>query len=322
MQVGAVIPLSGRYIAQGRQMKLGLELWARHSGHRLVVKDDESRPSLAASLHARLHEETSFVLGPYGSDSTRAVARSSPFVWNHGAAADDVQRLAGVVSLPTPASSYLVALARACERLRPGARVLVVTAKGLFGSFARSGLEAAIDSIALDVIDWVSFPDAPAVAEHAEAECVLACGSLQEELALARLITARSPEALYGGVAPGLAEFAHLSDLDPEGMIAPVQWHPLLSVRPMIGPHGTKVIARSGLSLDYVGAQAYAAALLADYCHAHAPEDPTSIARSLRTTTFYGAFELDDQSGMQCGHQLCVVRWRGGRQELFAHNAS
>ena len=41
------------------------------------------------------------MLGPYGSDSARAVAaaRRGAVVWNHGAAADDVQRLPGVVSV-------------------------------------------------------------------------------------------------------------------------------------------------------------------------------------------------------------------------------
>jgi hypothetical protein len=69
-----------------------------------------------------------FVLTPYGGDSTRAVATAHPdaLVWNHGAAADDVQRLPGVVSVPSPASRYLVALGRAVAALRPGASVAVV----------------------------------------------------------------------------------------------------------------------------------------------------------------------------------------------------
>jgi hypothetical protein len=70
------------------------------------------------------------VLGPYGSDSARAVtaARSGAVVWNHGAAADDVQRLPGVVSVPSPASRCLVALGRAVAALRPAATIALVTA--------------------------------------------------------------------------------------------------------------------------------------------------------------------------------------------------
>jgi hypothetical protein len=40
------------------------------------------------------------------------------------------------------------------------------------------------------------------------------------------------------------------------------------------------------------------------------------MARSLKTTTFYGAFELDAETGMQIGHELSVIEWRAGRQEL------
>jgi ABC-type branched-subunit amino acid transport system substrate-binding protein len=92
--VGAPLPLTGRYAVQGAQMRAGVELWARHTGARLVLLDDRSDPRQAARLHEDLLAAgCRFVLGPYGSDSTRAVARARAgrVVWNHGAAADDVQ---------------------------------------------------------------------------------------------------------------------------------------------------------------------------------------------------------------------------------------
>lgn len=86
--VGAMVPATGRYAVQGAQVRAGLELWARRTGARLVVEDDGSRLERAARLHAELlGRGCRFVLGPYGSDSTRAVATASPgtVVWNHGA---------------------------------------------------------------------------------------------------------------------------------------------------------------------------------------------------------------------------------------------
>ena len=75
--VGAPLPLTGRYAVQGAQVRAGLELWARHTGARLVLLDDCSDPRQAARLHEDLVAgECRFVLGPYGSDSTRAVARA------------------------------------------------------------------------------------------------------------------------------------------------------------------------------------------------------------------------------------------------------
>jgi ABC-type branched-subunit amino acid transport system substrate-binding protein len=118
------VPATGRYAVQGAQVRAGLELWASRAETRLIVEDDRSRPERAARLHAELVERgCHFVLGPYGSDSARAVAAARPgaVVWNHGAAADDVQRLPGVVSVP-PGQPPLVALGRRSPRSGPPPR--------------------------------------------------------------------------------------------------------------------------------------------------------------------------------------------------------
>lgn len=76
-----------------------------------------------------------------------------------------------------------------------------------------------------------------------------------------------------------------------------------------------------GGELDYVAAQAYAAALVAAHCLQLDPEDPLAAARRLRTTTFFGVFELDPV-GLQRGHRLAVVSWRGGRRRLLLADAA
>src|SRR5204863_9289647 len=136
-------------------VRAGLELWASRAGRRLVVEDDRSQPARAARLHAALVERgCRFVLGPYGSDSARAVAAARPgaVIWNHGAAADDVQRLPSVFSVPSPASRYLVALGHAVAALRPGATIALVTATGRFAGFARDGLERAGPALGLGIL--------------------------------------------------------------------------------------------------------------------------------------------------------------------------
>lgn len=80
--------------------------------------------------------------------------------------------------------------------------------------------------------------------------------------------------------------------------------------------------ASAHTELDYVAAQAYAAALVAERCLALDPDDPLSAARSLRTTTFFGAFELAPESGVQRGHRLAVIEWRGGQREMLLADAS
>ncbi len=289
-------------------MRLGLELWAARAGARLVLADDRSEPGRAARLHEELRARCCFVLGPYGSDSTRAVALASAgrVVWNHGAAADDVQRLPGVVSIPSPASGYLAAVART---LPPDCRIAVVAAPGPFARFAVEGLGPG-------VAGRFSFADDPAVVAAARPDAVLACGPLEREVALFRALRPLLPAAVLGGVSPGLAAFPAALGDNPEGFLAPVQWHPDIGAEPELGPRSAEAVAAAPGPLDYVAAQAYAAALVAEHCLELSPGDPLTAARTLRTTTFFGAFELAPD-GLQRGHRLAVVRWRGGRQELL-----
>jgi ABC-type branched-subunit amino acid transport system substrate-binding protein len=279
---------------QGRSLRAGLEAWARDSGRELRLEDDGSDPQVAVQVHERLAQMgCNPVLGPYGSDTTRAVAlaRSGTVVWNHGAAADDVQRLPGVVSVATPVTRYLVAVARAAAALDGARRVAILTAPGSFARLARQGLEREAVELGVHV-----------VANPAEADCVLLCGPVEWEARRFRDLAGWN--VVFGGVSPGLPDAPQVW---PEGTLAPVQWHPDLGA-----PRGVR---------DYVAAQAYAAALIADRCLELEPTDPLSAARNLSTATFFGRFELDE-SGLQVGHRLSVVRWRRGRQELVLPEAA
>jgi ABC-type branched-subunit amino acid transport system substrate-binding protein len=320
--VGALVPARGRYSVQGGQLRAGLELWARRAGAQLVVEDDESQPELAAVLFQQLVERgCEFVLGPYGSDSTRAVAeaRRDAVVWNHGGAADDVQRLPGVISVPSPASRYLVALGSAIATLRPGAAVAVVTAPGCFARFARAGIERAAPSLGLTLAGAFSLRDPPAAVAAARPDAVFACGPPRREIELFGALREALPDALLGGVSPGLSAFPELLGADPKGFLAPVQWHPDVEMSPKLGPPSHEFVSAVAAAAyeepDYIATQGYAAALIADHCLDLAPENPLSAAQRLRTTTMFGAFELD-ASGLQVGHRLAVIRWHQGKQEL------
>ena len=82
-----------------------------------------------------------------------------------------------------------------------------------------------------------------------------------------------------------------------------------------------RVRARPSHGLEeYVAAQAYAACLIAERCVELEPTNPLAVARRLRTTTFFGGFELGPD-GLQVGHHLSAVQWRGGRRELLLADA-
>jgi Periplasmic binding protein len=268
-------------------VRAGAEAWARDRGWELVLENDESSARVAARAHERLVERgCSPVLGPYGSDTTRAVAlaRAGKVVWNHGAAADDVQQQPGAVSVSTPASRYLVAVARAAAGLG-ATRVAVQVARGRFAQLAREGLEREAPALGVQLVD-----------DLAQADCVLLCGPVEWEAKRFRELERH--RVLFGGVSPGLPQAPQTW---PDGTLAPVQWHPELG-----GPAGVE---------DYVAAQAYAAGLIAERCLELEPDDPLAAARALSTETFFGRFQLDED-GLQIGHRLAVVRWQRGLQRL------
>jgi ABC-type branched-subunit amino acid transport system substrate-binding protein len=341
MRLGAPVPLSGRYANQGRQMAAALTAWGKATGATLQLEDDQSAPRKAVEIFTWLVTNGfDFVLGPYGSDSVRKVALSmrQTVIWNHGAAADDVQHLENVVSVPSPSSQYLVVLARAVAQLRPGAKVAVFLAGGRFAHYAWSGLEQMTRTPKLRIsgpFALENFPPPPRLggkfppprgegrgggADHFDA--VLAIGPLEKEIALFRLLLKRRSSLVLGGVSPGLMNFADLLGDNPDGFVAPVQWHPSLGSEPRLGPPSSEValqVNNLGLpALDYVGAQAYAAALIASHCHKRNPSDPLQAARRLRTSTFFGDFELHGKTGVQTGHQMRVVQWQSGKQQLLS----
>jgi hypothetical protein len=63
-------------------------------------------------------------LAPYGSDlvdeAARWAAGRGRVLWNHGGGADQVERLPGVVSVPSPASRYLGPVLEALADSLPG----------------------------------------------------------------------------------------------------------------------------------------------------------------------------------------------------------
>ena len=111
IRFGASVSVSGRYALQGRQVLAGLRAWveAVNAGKglrvhragppapvRLVYYDDASSPAKAAANAERLldADAVEILIGPYGSDLTRAVLPVARWrgrlVWNHGGASDDI----------------------------------------------------------------------------------------------------------------------------------------------------------------------------------------------------------------------------------------
>ena len=337
--VAGVTSLSGRYVFQGRQAGAGLQqavadvcsaggvrLGDRRVLPELVVLDDRgTRAGVRRALDALV--EAGLVVGPYGSDLVREAAawavHRGRVLWNHGGSADDVEHLAGVVSVASPASRYLASVLEALAPHRRSARVLIAAGRGGFGQHAAQGARQAAARLGMSVIGSVphdEVPDAPGT------DVLLMAGTFEQDVALLRRFRTRPP--LIGAVAAGLGAFAHELGRRAEGVLAPSQWEEGVHFAVDVGPRPVHVVralrarvlptlsAGAGTGhVEYPSAQAYAAVLVALRCveESGSLDDGALLdaARGLRCTTFFGRFGLGDD-GRQSDHDELVVQWRAG----------
>jgi len=118
-----------------------------------------------------------------------------------------------------------------------------------------------------------------------------------------------------------MQEFPQALGTDAEGFFGPSQWEPRLDYVPDFGPGPDEVtegIRAQGTPPDYPAAQAYAACLIAQRCLEEAGgADDESLWRAacaLDCATFFGRFRIDPATGLQVGHEMVLVQWRGGRK--------
>ena len=351
IRFGASVSVSGRYALQGRQVLAGLWAWveAVNAGGglrvhgagarapvRLVYYDDASLPASAAANAERLldADAVEVLIGPYGSDLNRAVlpvaGGRGRLVWNHGGASDDIHVEGGrAVGILTPVSRYFAGLIELVRSLdSDAARVALLHRRGgAFGRLAALGVRAAA-SDAMFVADVVTYsslaseiPGVMARLERRRTDVVISAGSFDDEVPLARaLVESRLRVKAIGLTAAAMQEFSHTLGTHAEGFLGPSQWEPRLAYATDFGPDSHEVaegIRAQGAPPDYPAAQAYAACLIAQRCLEEAGADDESLWRAacaLECGTFFGRFRIDPGTGLQVGHEVVLVQWRGGRK--------
>jgi hypothetical protein len=121
-------------------------------------------------------------------------------------------------------------------------------------------------------------------------------------------------------VAAGVREFAQAVD-DPEGVFGIAQWFPGSGHEVLLGPREGEFLsacAASGSGLpDYPAAQAAAGAVIAVNCARLAASTDRgnlwAAAAAMETSTLFGGFKIDSQTGAQVSHRTVLVRWTDGK---------
>jgi ABC-type branched-subunit amino acid transport system substrate-binding protein len=270
------------------------------------------------------------MFGPYGSGpAIAAAAASTGVVWNHGGATARLARPAypRVVNGESPAYRYLAAVLETlvAEGLREGSEVVLMHVDTVFGREVAAGAAAAARRLGL-LQRSVTFRPGRArdvLAQVPAAEVLLSAGSFDDDVAIAQWACERRWRAV-GLVAAGVEELRHAIDDRVEGLYGPCQWFDDGTDDPADGPN-SEWFSRcyrdaNGTEPPYPAAGAFAAGVVWQRCvkEAGTIESLPVLAESQRldTTTLFGRFRVDPVTGVQTGHEIRVVQWRGGRRVL------
>ncbi len=263
------------------------------------------------------------------SASASAAAASKGVVWNHGGATARLARPAypGVVNVESPAYRYLAAVLEtlAAEGLGEGSQVVIIHVDTGFGREVAEG--AAVAARRLGLL-WRSVTFRPArardvLAQVPAGDVLLSAGSFDDDVAIAQWASERRWRAV-GLVAAGVDELRHAIGDRVEGLCGPCQWFDDGTDDPADGPNSEWFSHcyrdANGTEPPYPAAAAFAAGVVWQRCvkEAGTVESLPVLAASQRldTTTLFGRFRVDPITGVQTGHQIRVVQWRGGQRVL------
>lgn len=311
LRAGAALPLTGRYGAFAAESARGLRAWAAGCDAELTIQDCGEAPAAAARGAEALAERVDVLFGPYGSGATRAVAEAlagrSIVVWNHGGAATE-RTGAWIVDVLASADRYWVGLAGVL--VAEGVdldRVAILHSGTGFGRAVGAGAIASLERAGgeprmVATFESDSAAAVAAAALDAGATAIIGCGRFEDDIALGSAL--RGADVAVGLVACGVAAAGQILGDAILGWFGPCQW---LADR--------DVPAALGSDADYPAAQAYACGLISERAIAAAGTvDPPAVwdaVRSLRTSTFFGAFAVDGE-GRQVGHVPRLVQWTKG----------
>jgi branched-chain amino acid transport system substrate-binding protein len=330
-----VTPLTGALAAYGEAGASALALWAERSpglppGWRVELSLIDAHPEPAAAMARALATHPDVLFGPYGSSpAVAAVGATGRPVWNHGGATSSLRRprYPNAVNVLAPATTYLAGTLRAVRAADPAAATVALLrgSTGFALDVARGAVaEAEALGFSLEVTGFDPGGAAQAAATVRSADVLLVVGAFEDEVAAAPiLLRHRWRAAAFVGAGVGEV-LAGLGDTR-EGLLGPAQWAPQAApAEPEEGPDAAWFTAAYGQATGqeppYPAVQAFAAGILCGRClrEAGGPHDDALLeaARRLDTTTLYGRFRLDPDTGLQSGHEVLTVQWQDGTRRV------
>lgn len=363
--IGLPASLSGRHapIGQGAVNALQLyETWVNQQGGiwvadqgrrvpvRIVVADDRSDPSTAATVYQQLvtTQAARFMMASYSSALALAQAPQAEqrgiltFCW--GSSADEIwqQGYRQMVGVLTPASTYNDRLLELLARQTPvPRRIALLYQDDPYARAVAAGTTARAAALGLTVVHSAVYPAEPAdlspfllAAQAANADALLVEGHLADALLAAQQrvdFGIRSSLASFGSAAAASGWAASLGAA-AQHTVGVSQWEASLPLAEetfrdarWFGPRWTpaewrnQYVARFGAEPDYRAVACFAAALALQQAIERANTLRTDRVRAkllnLDQLSTFGRFRLDATMN-QAGHETVVVQWQNGAKQV------
>jgi branched-chain amino acid transport system substrate-binding protein len=332
--VGAPVSLTGSLAAEGRLTEQGYVMWrgwvngqggirvgAYRHRVRLLVEDDQSRPDVAADLAAGLitKEHVQFLLAPYGSDATAAVARVAeqyrvPHVAGNGAARTIyTQRYRYTFGVQSPSDEYMSGVLDVAARLSPRpSTIALLSADDSFSLDVADSVKTYAPALGFRVVSSQQYPagatDVEALVARAAAtspDVLINSGHLAEAVAIHRAARAADLNARIFAYSVGPSTPDFVSELGPDAdyVLTGSQWTPQVRYRPQMyltAQEYTAAYRRTFHTLDepaYQVAESTAAGLALQRAMENAgtldPERVRDALAGLDVMTFYGRLKFD-----------------------------
>ncbi len=349
---GAALSLTGRVSTEGRQVKVGYDIYVDEinkrggikvggKAYRVAIKyyDDQSDAPTSVKLYEKLINEdgVKLLLGPYSSGITFAASAVSekyqlPMVAAHAAASTVFNRgFKYLFATLTPADQYTGNIVKMAASASPRAqRVALIHENALFPQVTIEAAERQAKDAGLTVVYKGGYPtgtkDFAAMVEAVKAsrpDALIAAGYTGDMIVLARQTSEQQvPLKMLGfTLGPTLPGFIEALGSKSENILEPVQWTADLPWKDEIFGWSARDYAdlcrmKLGQDCDYHPPQSTAALQVYQRAIEKAGSlDPAKVRDALAQTdimTAYGPVRFNDR-GQNVAKGMSVVQLQNGK---------
>lgn len=343
--MAASLSLTGKYAELGRMKERGYRLWEEDVNQRggivgrpvkLVLVDDESKPEVATRLYADFigKQKVDFVLAPYSSEITQAVASVTeehryPMLASGGSA----------TSLWQQNRKYLFGVYVTTDRYTIGFLELLVR-NGISSLAIAAADEPFAKGVVIGTTEWAnrfglkivqvnSFTSgstdieaAIRAAQSSGAQALLVAGHFKDSVQATQALKSIGwkPKAFFATVGPALDNFGEMMGADADYIFSSSQWEPTLSY-PGSRNFAQAFVKRYKTIPSYHAATAYAAGEILEAAINKAKTTDRQKIResllSLDVITVIGRYGVD-KDGRQIRHFTTTVQWQNGKKQIVA----